>query len=420
MNKQEWETELAKNKTIWDQYLQKNLKLDMTRGKPSSQQLDLANDMLNLPGLKNYHSNSQTDTRNYGGLDGLPEMKELFAPILDVSADQVLIGGNSSLELMHDSLWRAWSFGLDGGTPWKDVPDASFLCPVPGYDRHFAATEVFGIKMINVSMTPSGPDMDQVEELVKSHENIKGIWIVPKYSNPTGFTCSAETVERLAKMKTKAQDFRIFWDNAYAEHHLGEQQDELANIYDLCQKYGNAERVLIFGSTSKISFAGSGVSAMAASPKNIQEIKKYLQLKTIGPDKINQWRHVQFFKDSTGLRSHMQKHAQILKPKFAKVIEVLEKELGGTGLAQWTNPGGGYFISLDVPTGCAHNIVSLADKCGVKLTNAGATFPYGKDETDTNIRIAPSHPDIVEIEEAINVVCICIKIVSIQKLLSKT
>lgn len=417
LSKEELEESLKELKQNYQLWQKKNLSLDMTRGKPSPEQLDLCLDMLDLPGKENFKTPSDLDTRNYGGLDGLPELKSLFGAINGISPDQIIVGGNSSLNMMHDAMWRAITFGVCGSPAWKESNNISFLCPVPGYDRHFAATEHFGINMININMTAAGPDMDQIEELVAKDDSIKGIWIVPKYSNPTGITCSKDTVNRLANMQTKAKDFRIFWDNAYAEHHISDKPDQLENIYDACKNAGHEDRVFMFCSTSKISFAGSGVSAMGASPSNIIEAKKHLALQTIGPDKINQLRHLQFFKDLNGLRDHMKKHKDILAPKFQKVIDVFDRELNGTRLATWTKPNGGYFVSLDVSDRCAGNVVTLAAQCGVKLTKAGATYPYGKDPKDTNIRIAPSLPSIAQIDDAMKIVCICVKIAGIEKLL---
>ncbi|AUX25090.1 aminotransferase [Sorangium cellulosum] len=395
----------------------RGLKLDMTRGKPSSEQLDLANGMLGLPGASDLIASDGSDTRNYGGLDGLPEMKAIFAALLEVPAAQVIVGGNSSLTMMHDAVVRALLHGVpDGGGPWAKQPKVKFLCPSPGYDRHFAICEHHGIEMITVDLKDDGPDMEQVERLVAEDQAIKGMWCVPKYSNPTGTTYAAEVVRRLAGMKTAAADFRLFWDNAYAVHDLYAEGDRLADIVSACQAAGNPNRPLVFASTSKISFAGSGVSAMASSPANVADAKKHLGIQTIGPDKVNQLRHVRFFKDHEGLLRHMQRHAELLRPKFEAVTSIFERELGGKGIATWTSPRGGYFISLDTLDGCAKEVVRLANKAGVKLTGAGATYPYGRDPRDRNIRIAPSLPPLDQIRVAMEVVAVCVLLASARKL----
>ncbi|MGK4002761.1 aminotransferase class I/II-fold pyridoxal phosphate-dependent enzyme [Sorangium sp. So ce1036] len=395
----------------------RGLKLDMTRGKPSSEQLDLANGMLGLPGASDLIASDGSDTRNYGGLDGLPEMKAIFAALLEVPAAQVIVGGNSSLTMMHDAVVRALLHGVpDGSGPWAKLPKVKFLCPSPGYDRHFAICEHHGIEMITVDLKDDGPDMEQVERLVAEDQAIKGMWCVPKYSNPTGATYAAEVVRRLASMKTAAADFRLFWDNAYAVHDLYAEGDRLADIVSACQAAGNPNRPLVFASTSKISFAGSGVSAMASSPANVADAKKHLGIQTIGPDKVNQLRHVRFFKDHEGLLRHMQRHAELLRPKFEAVTSIFERELGGKGVATWTSPRGGYFISLDTLDGCAKEVVRLANKAGVKLTGAGATYPYGRDPRDRNIRIAPSLPPLDQIRVAMEVVAVCVLLASARKL----
>jgi DNA-binding transcriptional MocR family regulator len=384
------------------------LSLDITRGKPSSMQLDLANGLLSLPA--DQYLLDGTDTRNYGGLDGLPPMKALFAEILEVSADNIIVGGNSSLNMMYDTLARGCQFGVpDGAEPWHRTETRKFICPSPGYDRHFKVTEHLGFELLTVDITDDGPDMDQVEALVSSDHDIKGIWCVPKYSNPTGSCYSNDTVKRLAKMPA-ASDFRILWDNAYAEHHLGDERPELANIMEHCLAAGNPNRVIEFASTSKISHPGSGVACLAASDTNIADIKTHLSVQTIGPDKVNQIRHLQLFKNLQGLRAHMQKHAALVKPKFDLVDEILERELGDLGIATWTKPKGGYFISLDAPDGTAKKIIELAADAGVKLTGAGAPFPYGKDPRDRNIRIAPTFPILEEVGQATEVLTTCIKL----------
>ncbi|WP_437659732.1 aminotransferase class I/II-fold pyridoxal phosphate-dependent enzyme [Sorangium sp. So ce1182] len=401
----------------YDAFEARGLKLDMTRGKPSSEQLDLANGMLPLPDAGDLTASDGSDTRNYGGLDGLPEMKAIFAELLEVPAAQVIVGGNSSLTMMHDAVVRALVHGVpDGNGAWLKQPKVKFLCPSPGYDRHFAICEHHGIEMITVDLKDAGPDMAQVERLVAEDSAIKGMWCVPKYSNPTGTTYAPEVVRRLASMKTAAADFRLFWDNAYAVHDLYAEGDRLADIVSACQSAGNANRPLVFASTSKISFAGSGIAAMASSPANVADAKKHLGIQTIGPDKVNQLRHVRFFKDYKGLLSHMQRHAELLRPKFEAVTSIFERELGGKGIATWTSPRGGYFTSLDTLDGCAKEVVRLANKAGVKLTGAGATYPYGRDPRDRNIRIAPSLPPLDQIRVAMEVVAVCVQLASVRKL----
>ncbi|HOP75686.1 MAG TPA: aminotransferase class I/II-fold pyridoxal phosphate-dependent enzyme [Bacillota bacterium] len=400
----------------YDEAKAQNLKLDMSRGKPCSEQMDLSLGMLEC---KEYKMDG-IDCRNYGGVDGLPSAKALFAEFLEVTPEEVIVGGNSSLAMMYDTIARAMMFGVVGSEqPWGKLPKIKFLCPSPGYDRHFAICELMGIEMITIAMNDDGPDMDTVEKLVAEDDSIKGIWCVPKYSNPGGVVYSDEVVDRLASMSTKAPDFRIFWDNAYTVHHLTDQPAHLKNILDACKAAGNPERVFIFGSTAKITFAGAGVAAMAASKKNIDAIRKQLGIQTIGPDKMNQLRHVWFFKDMAGIEALMKKHAAIIRPKFEKVLEILETELGGTGIAEWSKPTGGYFISLNTMEGCAKQVVKLAAEAGVVLTNAGATYPYGNDPQDRNIRIAPTFPPMEELEKAMNLVALCIKLASVEKLLAK-
>lgn len=390
------------------------MSLDMTRGKPCSEQLDLSLDLITILGREEYLAVDGTDCRNYGGLDGLPEAKELFAPYLDVSPKEILIGDNSSLSLMHDTVARALSHGVvDSVRPWSAEAAPKFLCPAPGYDRHFAICEHFGLGMLNISNTAAGPDMDAVERLAGSDASVKGIWLVPKYANPLGNTLSSEVVQRLAKMPTAAPDFRIFWDNAYAAHHLGPDQDALDDILSACKAAGNPNRPVIFGSTSKVSFAGAGIGLFGGSEANVAWMRDHRSKMTIGPDKLNQRRHVKFFKDAAGIDSHMKKHAEILRPKFEAVQRVLTAELGGKGIAEWTNPKGGYFVSIDTLPGCARAVVKMAGEAGVKLTGAGATFPYGKDPQDRNIRIAPSLPSLAEIESAMEVLAVCIQRVAL-------
>ena len=395
------------------------LKLDMTRGKPSSEQLDLASKLTVVLDEKDYKGSDGTDGRNYGGLDGLPELKAIFADMLGAPAAQVVVGGASSLTMMHDTVVRALLHGVPGskegwGTGGRGK--VKFICPAPGYDRHFAICEHHGIEMLTVALNDDGPDMAEVERLVAADPTIKGMWCVPKYSNPTGTTYSDAVVKRLAGMKTAAPDFRLLWDNAYAVHDLYAEGDKLANILTACAEAGNPDRAIVFGSTSKISFAGAGVAALASSPANIADVKKHSAIQTIGPDKLNQLRHVRFFKDYAGVLAHMQKHAELLRPKFEAVVSTFESELGGKGVATWTKPRGGYFVSLDTLDGCAAEVVRLADAAGVKLTAAGATFPHGKDPRDRNIRIAPSMPPLAQVKTAMEVVTVCVLLASLKKL----
>jgi DNA-binding transcriptional MocR family regulator len=409
----------ASLQTQFDAVKAKGLKLDMTRGKPGADQLDLSNGLLTCLRASDYKALGDTDCRNYGGLDGLPEAKALLAPILDVSPNALIIGGNSSLNLMHDTIVRAVTHGVPGGTPWGKLPKAKCLCPSPGYDRHFTICGHFGIEMIVVDMKDDGPDMDAVERLAGADEAIKAIWCVPKYSNPTGVTYSDAVVNRLAAMRTKAPDFRILWDNAYAIHHLTDTPDHLASVLEACQKAGNPQRPLLFSSTSKISFAGAGLALMGGSEENMAWAKKHLSVQTIGPDKINQLRHVRFFQNMDGLLAHMAKHAAILRPKFEAVRAAFDSHLAGKGIAAWSRPKGGYFVSLDTPDGCAKAVVARANEAGVKLTPAGATFPHGKDPRDRNIRIAPTMPPIAEVEQAMEVVCLAVQLVSLEKLMGQ-
>ncbi|WP_418749968.1 aminotransferase class I/II-fold pyridoxal phosphate-dependent enzyme [Frisingicoccus sp.] len=403
----------------YDEFKAQGLKLDMSRGKPSSEQMDLAMGMMDV-----FHSSADltsangTDCRNYGSLEGLQEAKELLADMMECRADDVIVYGNSSLNVMYDTVARSMTHGVMGSTPWCKLDKVKFLCPVPGYDRHFAITEFFGIEMINVPMTPEGPDMDIVEKLVSEDDSIKGIWCVPKYSNPQGISYSDETVRRFARLKPAAKDFRLFWDNAYCIHHLYEEdQDNILEILEECEKAGNPNLAYKFVSTSKVTFPGSGVAALAASRENLEFIKKQMTIQTIGHDKLNQLRHVRFFKDICGMRAHMMKHAAILRPKFELVVDMLEKELGDLGIGEWIRPKGGYFVSFDSMEGCAKAIVAKAKEGGVVMTGAGATFPYGKDPKDSNIRIAPSYPTLEELEKAMELFVLCVKLVSVDKLL---
>jgi aspartate/methionine/tyrosine aminotransferase len=397
----------------------KGLALDMSRGKPSAKQLDVSLGLLDtINSSSDLKALDGTDCRNYGVLDGIPEAKKLMADMMGTTPDHVIVYGNASLNIMYDQISRAYTHGILGNTPWCKLDKVKFLCPVPGYDRHFAITERFGIEMINIPMSESGPDMGMVEEYVSNDASVKGIWCVPKYSNPQGYTYSEETVKRMAALKPAAEDFRIFWDNAYVIHDLyDDNKDEIADIISECEKAGNPDMVFEFASTSKVSFPGSGIAALATSANNIADIKKQLTIQTIGHDKLNQLRHVRFFKDINGLKEHMRKHAEFMRPKFEAVESVLEEELGGLGIGSWTEPKGGYFISFEAMDGCAKAIVAKCKEAGVKLTGAGATFPYGKDPKDSNIRIAPSFPTPEEMKQAADLFVLCVKLVSVEKLL---
>ena len=394
----------------------RGLHLNMTRGKPSAEQLDLSQPLLSQPGTDSHTAQDGTDCRNYGGLQGLAELRAAFAGLLQVPVEQLVAFGNSSLELMYESVVDAILFGLPGSSaPWQREGQAAMLCPVPGYDRHFAVCEKLGIDMIPVPMTETGPDMDEVERLILD-ERVKGIWCVPLYSNPTGACYSSETVRRLAAMETAAPDFRIFWDNAYAVHHLGDGEP-LADILNLCERHGHHDRAFVFASTSKITTAGSGVAFFGSSPANVSCLLNHLSKRTIGPDKINQLRHARFLPDAQAVRDHMERHAELLRPKFELVHAVLEKRLGDTGVATWTRPRGGYFVSLDVLDGCAARVVELAGYAGIALTRAGVTFPYGKDPRDRNIRIAPSYPSLAEVGDAVEGLALCVELAAVEHLL---
>lgn len=397
----------------------KGLKLDMSRGKPGISQLDVSMPMLDVI---NSSSDMRTmlgnDTRNYGDLDGIGECRRLMAGMVSVNKDNVLICGNSSLNIMYDTISRSMMKGVNGSTPWCKLDKVKFLCPVPGYDRHFKITEYFGIEMINIPLHKDGPDMDMVEEYVNNDPAVKGIWCVPMYSNPTGISYSDEVVRRFASLKPAAEDFRIFWDNAYCVHHLYEdRQDQILNILEECEKAGNPNMVYIFASTSKVTFSGAGVSAVASSLENIKFIMSQMTVQTIGHDKINQLRHARYFKNVDGMKEHMKKHAALMRPKFQAVLKVLERELGGLDIGTWTNPNGGYFISFDAMEGCAKAIVAKCKEAGMVLTGAGATFPYGKDPKDSNIRIAPSFPTPEEMTAAAELFALCVKLVTVEKLL---
>ena len=400
----------------------KGMQLDMSRGKPGASQLDMQMDIMDvMNSSSDYKTEAGFDSRNYGILDGIPEAKKLMADMMGVAdPEQVVVCGNASLTIMYDTISRCVTHGVLGNTPWCKLDKVKFLCPVPGYDRHFAITQHFGIEMITVPMTSEGPDMDMVEKLVSEDETIKGIWCVPKYSNPQGYSYSDATVKRFAALKPAAKDFRIFWDNAYVIHHLYDtEQAEILDIISECEKAGNPNLVFEFSSTSKVSFPGGGIAAIASSKENLDEMRKSMTIQTIGYDKINQLRHVRYFKDLDGLNAHMKKHAQIMRPKFEAVLKVLNEELGGLGIAEWTNPKGGYFISFEAMDGCAKKIVAKCKEAGVVLTGAGATFPYGVDPKDSNIRLAPTLPTPEELAAAADLFVLCVKLVSVEALLER-
>ena len=417
MNKAELSSLHDQLDKTFKQYCSGNKKLNMTRGVPSDEQLSLCNEMLTCLSNSDYTAANGADCRNYGGVDGIVEMKKIFADLLDISSDEVIVGGNSSLALMFDNVAVNMSHGVRDAEPWQHQGKVKFLCPVPGYDRHFTICKYFHIEMIPVEMKQDGPDMDAVEKLVSSDPMIKGIWCVPKYSNPAGIVYSDETVRRFSKLKPAADDFRIYWDNAYAFHDLGEKKT-IPNIIRLCEKEGNPNMAYMFASFSKVSFAGASVSCMASSKSNCDYIRARLTVQTIGPDKLNQLRHVRFFKDAAGVTAHMEKHAVILRPKFKLVSDTLRKELSGLDIAWWTEPEGGYFISFDSLDGCAKKIAAFCAQAGVALTPAGATYPYGNDPRDRNIRIAPTCPPIDELSQAMEIFCAAVKLVSIEKYLN--
>ncbi len=399
-------------------YAARGLKLDMSRGKPCPEQLDLTASMLDSVSVSaGCTTHDGLDVRNYGMLEGIPEARRMFSDMLGVPAENVLIGGNSSLNLMYDYLAAAYIKGIMGHPAWCRQGQVKFLCPAPGYDRHFAITEFLGIEMVTVEMTDTGPDMDAVERLVRDPA-VKGIWCVPMYANPTGVTYSDETVRRLAALSPAAPDFRIMWDNAYCLHHLTDTPDTLLNLYEEAERAGHPDLPILFASTSKISFPGSGIAALAASPANVADIRRRLTVQTIGYDKLNMLRHTRFFRDLNHLQQHMRRHAEILRPKFETVLRVLEEELGGSGIARWSRPNGGYFISVDLMDGCAARTAELLKQAGVTITGAGATYPYGRDPHDSNLRLAPSYPPVEELQTAMELFCLCAKLSAAERLLA--
>ena len=419
MNRQELEQEIVKLKAQYKKFQEMELSLNMARGKPCREQLDISMGMMDtLNSEADLSCEDGTDCRNYGVLTGIDEAKKLIGDMMENKPENIIIYGNSSLNVMYDTVSRAFTHGIMGNTPWCKLDKVKFICPVPGYDRHFAITEYFGIEMINVDMTPTGPNMDEVERLVSSDESIKGIWCVPKYSNPQGYSYSDDTVRRFARLKPAAKDFRIFWDNAYGIHHLYDNdQDYLIEILHECKKAGNPDMVYKFSSTSKITFPGSGIAAIATSCNNLEDIKTQLCHQTIGHDKVNQLRHVRFFGDINGMKEHMRKHADIIRPKFEAVLEILDRDLTECGIGSWTKPKGGYFISFDAPEGCAKAIVDKAKKAGVTMTGAGATYPYKKDPKDSNIRIAPTFPSLGDLKLAMDIFTVCARLVAADKYL---
>ena len=419
MNKEELKSWLEDVKAQYSDFRSQGLCLNMSRGNPCKEQLELSVDMLNVFNDGDFSSENGIDVRNYGMLDGIPEAKKLFSDMIGASEDEVIIFGNSSLNAMFWAVQTAFNKGILGGKPWSELDKVKFLCPVPGYDRHFKITEFFGVEMINIPMTPTGPDMDMIEKLVADDDSIKGIWCVPQYSNPDGISYSDETVKRFAALKPAAKDFRIFWDNAYCIHHLTDKPKIILNILDEAKKCGNENIVYMFASTSKVTFPGAGVAVMAASRENIDELKKYLGISIISYDKMNQLRHVKFFGTFENMCEHMKKHRDIIKPKFDLVCDMLEKEIAPLGIGEWTVPQGGYFISFNALEGCAKKIVKLCADAGVTLTGAGATFPYGKDPEDKNIRLAPTYPSLEDLAKAMQLFVICVKIASAEKLLAE-
>ncbi|MST81423.1 PLP-dependent aminotransferase family protein [Bilifractor porci] len=421
MSREELKAEEEKLRKEYRKYQAMELHLDMSRGKPCKEQLDLSMGMMDvLDSNADLCCEDGTDCRNYGVLSGIHEAKVLIGDMMENNPDNIIIYGNSSLNVMYDTVSRAYTHGIMGNTPWCRLDKIKFLCPVPGYDRHFGITEYFGIEMIPVPMSPTGPDMDMVENLVSEDPSIKGIWCVPKYANPTGYSYSDETVRRFARLKPAAPDFRIFWDNAYGIHHLyDDRQDYLIEILAECKRAGNPDMVYKFASTSKITFPGSGIAALATSPNNMEDILAQMKVQTIGHDKVNQLRHVRFFKDIHGMTEHMRKQADIIRPKFEAVEQILDENLTGLDIGTWTKPLGGYFISFDSLPGCAKSIVAHAKKAGVVMTGAGATWPYHKDPNDSNIRIAPTYPPMEDLIKAAQLFSLCVKLVSVEKLLGE-
>jgi DNA-binding transcriptional MocR family regulator len=400
----------------YEAFQKKGLKLNLTRGKPSPAQLDLSKGLMALPGEENFISEGATDCRNYGGLQGLVEARRLFAGMLGAPAEQVVVANNSSLALMHDCVAYALLKGTcDSAVPWGKQGEIAFICPVPGYDRHFRICEDYGIRMIPLSLRQDGPDVGEVERLVARDASIKGMWCMPKYSNPTGVTFSSKVIEQLAAMKTAAADFRLFWDNAYVVHHLTDERIEIANMLELCAKHGQANRAFVFASTSKITLAGAGLALFAGSPDNVKWLLARMNPRTIGPDKLNQLRHALFLKNEAGILDLMDRHRAQIAPKFQKVLAVFEEKLGGIAGVNWTRPKGGYFISLEVPKGCAKRVVTLAAQAGIELTPAGATHPYGKDPEDRTIRIAPTFPDLTEVGQAAEGVALCVQLAAAEQ-----
>lgn len=421
MTKEELLQEQAALEAEYAKIKEMGLALDMSRGKPGTDQLDLAMPMLDVLNSKSVlKSENGLELRNYGGLDGIPEAKKLIAEMVGTKPENVIVYGNSSLNIMYDQIARAELFGLCGNTPWSKLDKVKFLCPVPGYDRHFAITEEFGIEMINIPMTADGPDMDMVEQYVNNDEAVKGIWCVPKYSNPQGVVYSEETVKRFAALKPAAADFRIFWDNAYAVHHLyDDNQAQIPDIISLCEENGNPDMVFQFCSTSKVSFPGAGIAGISASQANIEDIKKRLTIQTIGHDKTNQLRHVLYFKNLDGIKAHMSKQAALIRPKFDMLDELLTEEIASRGIGSWIKPLGGYFISFEALPGCAKEIVAKCKEAGVVMTGAGSPFPYKKDPQDSVIRIAPTFPSLEELTKAAQVFVVVTRLVSVNKMLEK-
>ncbi len=415
LSREQLSTRLAALTEEYNSYKATGLKLDMSRGKPGADQLEITNEMLDPAYLGDFKASNGFDVRNYGVLDGIPECKQLFSEILDVAPENLIVFGNASLTIMYDYIAQCMLFGA-GAEPWIKQNGIKFLCPVPGYDRHFSILEHFGIEMVNVPTSENGPDMDMIDELIKD-KKVKGIICVPMYSNPSGITYSDETVRRFAALKPAAKDFRVIWDNAYCIHHINDTPDKLLNIFEIAKEYGSEDFFIEVTSTSKVTFPGAGISVLAASDANIKAIKSRMTVQTIGYDKINQLRHVNYLKNKAGVEAHMLKHTEILKPKFDAVLVALENNLGGKGIASWTKPNGGYFISLDVYKGCAKRTVALCKEAGVTLTGAGATYPYGNDPEDKNIRIAPTFPSRDELCKAVEILCLCVEISAIEKIL---